>query len=87
MIIVIDVNESGLTPEQVLESVRNPEGAILRREGKVIGRIEPADEIDLEDEVWVHATEQVERGLAARRRSEAGESISHDKLKQQLENE
>jgi hypothetical protein len=87
MIRVIDLNEKGLTAEQVRDSVQSPEGAILREGGRVIARIEPADEIDLDDEMWAHGPEQVARGAAARQRFEKGESITHENLKQQLERE
>ena len=84
MIRVIDLDEGGLTKQQVLDSIRSPEGAILRRDGKVIARLEPADEIDLEDDQWAHAPEQVARGEAARRRFQERASVSHDDVKRQL---
>lgn len=87
MIRVIDLSEEGLTAKQVHDSIRSPEGAILREGGRVIARIEPADETDLDDEKWAHEPEQVARGAAARQRFEKGESITHESLKQQLERE
>ena len=82
---MIDLNEGGLTTQQVLDLVRLPEGAILRREGKVIARLEPADEIDLDDDQWAHAPEQIARGEAARRRFEEGRSLSHEDVKRELD--
>jgi hypothetical protein len=84
MLPVIDLNDSGLTLQQVLDSVSRPTGAILRRGGRVIARIEPADDIDLEDEAWAHAPEQVARGQAARERFARGEGIPHEQLKREL---
>jgi hypothetical protein len=85
MVRVIDLDERGLTAEQVVESVRACEGAILRRAGKVIARIEPADEIDLDDELWARAPEQIARGEAARQRFESGTSVSHGQLKRAIQ--
>ncbi len=87
MIRVIDLNEKGLTAEQVHDSIRSPEGAILREGGRVIARIEPADETDLDDEKWAHAPEQVARGTAARQRFEKGQSCTHEDLTEQLKRE
>ena len=87
MVRVIDLNEGGLTAEQVRDSIQSPEGAILREKGRVIARIEPADEIDLDDELWAHDPEQVARGAAARQRFEQGQSYVHEDLKQQLRRE
>jgi hypothetical protein len=53
----------------------------------VIARIEPADETDLDDEMWAHHPEQVARGTTARQRFERGQSIPHETLKRQLEQE
>ncbi len=66
MVRVIDLDKGGLTAEQVHDSIQSPEGAILREGGRVIARLEPADEIDLDDETWAHDPEQVTRGAAAR---------------------
>ena len=87
MVRVIDLDEGGLTAEQLHDSIRSPEGALLREEGRVIARLEPADEIDLEDEIWAHDPEQVARGTAARQRLEQGESLAHEDVKQQLRRE
>lgn len=84
MIRVIDLDEHGLTMQQVLESIGSPEGAVLRRDGQVIARLEAADEIDLEDEIWARAPEQVARGQAARQRLHGGETLSHDEIKREL---
>ena len=84
MVRVIDIDENGLTAEQVVSSVTAPDGAILRRNGRVIARLEPADQIDLDDETWAHTPEQVARGNAARKRFEGGRSTSHNQLKQDL---
>ena len=87
MIRVIDLSEEGLTAEQVRDSIQSPEGAIVREGGRVIARIEPADETDLDDETWAHDPEQVTRGTAARQRFEQGQSCAHEDLKKQLERE
>jgi hypothetical protein len=87
MVRVIDLSEKGLTAEQVHDSIRSPEGAIVRESGRVIARIEPADETDLEDEMWAHEPEQVARGAAARQRFEKGQSCAHEDLTQQLKRE
>jgi hypothetical protein len=84
MIRVIDLSEKGLTAEQVRDSIQSPEGAIVREAGRVIARIEPADETDLDDETWAHEPEQIARGAAARERFERGESVAHEDLEQQL---
>jgi hypothetical protein len=84
MVRVIDLNEGGLTAKQVRDVIQSPEGAILRENGQVIARIEPADEIDLDDEIWAHDSEQVARGAAARQRFEQGQSRAHEDLKKQL---
>ncbi len=84
MIRVIDLNDEGLTTQQVLDSIQSPEGAILRQGGRVIARLERADEIDLEDEQWAHAPEQVARGDAARKRFEQGQSLAHEDVKRQI---
>ncbi|HSW46559.1 MAG TPA: hypothetical protein VLM89_13410 [Phycisphaerae bacterium] len=87
MVRVIDLKEGGLTAEQVRDSIQSPDGAILREGGRVIARIQPADEIDLDDEIWAHDAEQVARGAAARQRFEQGQSCAHDDLKEQLRRE
>ena len=84
MIRVIDLNEGGLTAEQVRDSIQSPQGAILRKGGRVIARIEPADEIDLDDEIWAHDPQQVARGAAARQRFEQGKTCAHEDLKEEL---
>jgi len=84
MIRVIDLDEDGLTTQQVLDSLQSCEGAILRQKGRVIARIEPADETDFEDETWAHAPAQVARGEEARRRFQQGQSLSHEDLKREL---
>ena len=84
MIRIVDLGDGGLSAQEVLNSIASPEGVILRRDGRVIARLEPADELDLDDEVWSHAPEQVERGKAARRRFETGASISHEEVKRQV---
>ncbi len=87
MIRVIDLTEGGLTAEQVHDSIQSAEGAILCEGGRVIARIEPADEIDLEDEIWAHDPRQVARGAAARQRFEQGQSCDHEDLKRQMQDE
>jgi hypothetical protein len=84
MVRVIDLDKGGLTAEQVHDSLQSPEGAILREGGRVIARLEPADEIDLEDELWAHDPAQAVRGADARQRFEQGQSCAHEDLKQQL---
>ncbi len=84
MIPVIDLDAKGLTPTQIMRLVRRGGGALLRSGGRVIGRISPADDLDLEDEVWAHQPEQVARGAAARRRFAAGKGVSHAEVKRRL---
>ena len=84
MIRVIDLNDDGLTLQQVIDSVKSPEGAILRQKGKVIARLEPADELDLDDDAWSHAPEQITRGQAARERFGQGQAVPHDQVKREL---
>ena len=84
MIRIIDLDDSGLTTEQVLESVQSADGAILRRSGQVVARLEPADNDDLEDELWARAPEQIQRGQEARERFRRGESIPHDQVRREL---
>src|SRR5512139_512030 len=74
MIRVIDLSENGLTAEQVRDSIQSPGGAIVREAGRVIARIEPADETDLDNELWAHDPGQIARGAAARQRFEQGQS-------------
>ena len=77
---VIDIPESGLSAQQLLESIQSPDGVILRHNGRVIARLQPADDIDLEDEIWARQPEQIERGRRAREEYRKGETISHEQL-------
>jgi len=74
------MEDTGLTTEQVLQSVRSPAGAILRHHGRVIARIEPADEIDLEDELWMRQPEQIARGEEAREEFRQGKTRPHEEV-------
>ncbi len=84
MIPVIDLDAKGLTPTQILRLAKRPNGVLLRKGGRVIGRISPADDLDLADEVWAHAPKQVARGAAARRRFAAGKGVSHAEVRRNL---
>ena len=84
MVRVIDLDENGLSVDQVIDSIRSSEGALLRRDGRVIARLQAADDIDLDDELWAHEPEQLARGDAARQRLRRGESTAHDEVKRQL---
>lgn len=84
MIKIIDIDDSGLSTEQLLESVSCPEGAIVRRGGRVVARIEPADDEDLEEELWLRQPEQVERGQQARDEYKRGETIPHEQVCREL---
>lgn len=81
---IIDIDENGLTPEQVMDCVTGSGGAMIRRDGHIVAKIEPADDVDLDDDAWAHAAEQVVRGDAARDRYGRGEVVSHDELKRRL---
>ena len=85
MVRVIDIDDSGLSVSDVLESIRSPDGAILRRGGRVIAQLFAADETDLEDEKWAHAPEQLARGDAARERRGKRQTQSHDDVKRDLD--
>ncbi len=85
VVTVIDLDDAGLTLQQVLDSGRWPNGAILRSGGRVVARLEKADELDLEDEVWAHQPEQVARGERARARLANNEGMAHDEVKRQLD--
>ena len=81
MVKIVDLGDEGLTVQQLLDLANVSAGVILRRGGAVIARLEPADELDLEDELWAHAPEQVARGKAARARAAGGQAIDHDEVK------
>ena len=81
---VIELDETGLTLKQVLRSLSAPRGVVLRRDGRVVGRIEAIDETDLADEAWLRQPRQVERFAAARRRFEQGMGIPLDAVERQL---
>ena len=66
MIKIIELDENGLSPRQLMDSLDSPEGAMLRQNGHIIARIKPAEDADLEDELWTRQPEQIERMAAAR---------------------
>lgn len=81
---VIELDDAGLTLKQVLRSLATPRGAILRRGGRVVGRIAAIDEVDLEDEAWVRKPRQIERFAAARRRFEEGLGVPLEAVERRL---
>lgn len=84
MIRIIDLDDEGLSLQQVLECIETPAGAVLRRKGHVIARLEPADDVDIEDLKWAERPEQARRGQEARERFARGEGTSHDELRKEL---
>lgn len=84
MVMVIDLDDEGLSLQQVIQSLKRPTGVLLRRKGTVIARLEPADELDLDDEIWARAPKQLARGRAARKRFEQGLGIPHEEVKRRL---
>lgn len=44
----------------------------------------PADELDLADELWARAPEQIERGRKAREEFERGETIPEEQVRREL---
>lgn len=84
MVRIIDLDDRGLTTAQILEFLQLPGGAVLRQHGRVIGRLDTMDHIDLEDELWAHQPEQVARGQAARARFDRDEGLPHDELKHRM---
>ncbi len=84
MIRMIDLEDAGLTIEQVRNAVNDPAGAALRVNGHVIARLEPADDLDVESEDWARQPEQVARGDAARQRLANGQARTHDQVMREL---
>ena len=84
MVSVIDIDDEELSLRQLIQSVKRSSGVFLRRKGTVIARLEPADELDLEDDAWARAPQQVARGRAARKRFEEGRGIPLEEVKRRL---
>ena len=84
MVTVIDLEDDGLTLREVIQSIKQPAGVFLRRKGTVIARLEPVDELDLDDEIWAHAPKQIARGRAARRRFDQGLGIPLEEVRRRL---
>jgi len=68
MVRVIDLDTAPWTVDELFDAVQRGPIAILRRAGKVVVRLDAADEIDLDDELGSQAPEQLKRGMAARAR-------------------
>lgn len=84
MVRIIDVSDDGLSPEQLSESLRSPDTIFLRRNGQVVARLDAADQIDVDDEVWAHQPEQVERGRRGMDEYARRATTAHDQVKREI---
>ncbi len=84
MVQVIDLDVKGLTRAEIIRLAKRTLGVVLRAGGRPIGRLLPADDLDLEDEAWAQEPAQVRRGAAARRRRSSGHGVSHAAVKRRL---
>lgn len=80
----IDIDERRLSLQQTVHLLSGSSQVLLRKNGHVIARLEPADDIDAGDEAWAHAPAQVRRGLKARMRCRQHDGIPHAEVKKEL---